>query len=351
MSGDFLLYGATGYVGEAIARLAVERGLRPVLAGRDAVKLEKLATGLGLEYRAFDLRDAARIDQGLKGAAVVLHCAGPFIYTSKPMVEACLRSGAHYLDLTGEIPVYEAIAARDEQARARGVMLLPGAGFDVVPSDCLAVHLKQRLPSATRLTLAFRTKGPAGLPPGTQKTVIEMLPFGNRVRLNGRLQDPGPDFQTRQIDFGSGPETAGRLTWGDVFTAYYSTGIPNIEVYSVLPKALLRQMAVFNTLRPVFNLGVVRSLLKRGVRSGATADERARTVTHVWGEVQDDQGRKAVARLHGPEPGVEWTALAALAAVQKMLAGDAPAGFQTPGKAYGADFVLECEGVTREDVE
>jgi short subunit dehydrogenase-like uncharacterized protein len=351
MSSAFLLYGATGFVGDAIARLAIEYGLKPILAGRDALKLEKLAAELGLEYRVFDLHDSQKIEQALKDVTVVLHCAGPYLYTSKPMVEACLRTGTHYLDLTGEIPVYAALAARDAEAKARGIMLLPGVGFDVVPTDCLALHLKQRLPSATHLTLAFKGEGPAGLPPGTQRTVIELIPYGNRVRRNGQLESPEQATKTRLIDFGQGPVLAARLTWGDVFTAYYSTGIPNIEDYSVLPKALLQQMAAFDNLRPLFKLAMLRNLLKRGVKPGPNADERAHSFTHVWGEVEDDQGRKAVSRLHGPEAGVVWTGRAALAAVKKVLATKAPPGFQTPALAYGADFVLECEGVTREDLD
>jgi len=350
MPNGFLLYGANGFVGNAIARLAVQQGIRPILAGRDADKLASQATELGVECRVFSLDNSIAIDQALKDVTVVLHCAGPYIHTSKPMVDACLRTGAHYLDLTGEIPVYEALAARDAEAKARGIMLLPGAGFDVAPTDCLAVHLKQRLPAATRLTLAFYTEGPAGPPPGTQRTAIELIPYGNRVRRNGRLETPERGRKTRMIDFGHGPIQATRLTWGDVFTAYYSTGIPNIEEYAALPEGLRRQLSVMASLRPLFKVAAIRGFFKLGVKSGPTADKRAKTFTHVWGEVKDDQGRSAVARLHGPEAGVIWTARAALAAVQKVLAGNASPGFQTPALAYGADFVLEAEGVTREDL-
>lgn len=351
MSSPFLLYGATGFVGEAIARLAKENGFQPIIAGRNTAQLEKLADELDVECRGFDLHDQQKIEQALKNVNVVLHCAGPFLYTSKPMVEACLQTGTHYLDITGEIPVYEAIAARDAEAKSRGVMLLPGVGFDVVPTDCLALHLKQRLPSATHLTLAFKGEGPAGLPPGTQKTIIELIPHGDHVRHNGQLEVPKQATQTRLIDFGKGAVEATRLTWGDIFTAYYSTGISNIEDYAALPKALRQQMAMFNSLRFLFKPAFMRNLLKLGVKPGPTPEERARSFTHVWGKVEDNQGRKVAARLHGPEAGVIWTARAALAAVRKAIAGNAPAGFQTPALAYGADFVLECEGVTREDLD
>lgn len=351
MSSVFLLYGANGFVGEAIARLAVQAGLQPILAGRNASKIEPLARQLGLESRIFDLEDPRTVERALKGTNVVLHCAGPYVDTFRPVVTACLRTGTHYLDLTGEIPVYQAIASLDTEARQNGVMLLPGVGFDVVPTDCLALHLKQRLPGATHLTLAFQGDGPAGLPPGTQRTAIELIPYGDRVRVNGQLQTPQPAEKTRRIDFGKGPVLTTRLTWGDVFTAYFSTGIPNIEDYAAFSPAMMKQMAVLRQLRVLFKLKAFRNLVKMGVKSGPTAEETAQTSSHIWGEVVDGAGGKAVARLHGPEAGVALTSRTALKTVQKVLSGHAPIGYQTPALAYGADFILECEGVTREDVE
>jgi short subunit dehydrogenase-like uncharacterized protein len=350
MPDAFLLYGANGYVGEAAARLAVQQGLKPILAGRDAAKIEPLAKELSLEHRACALDDAAALDRALRGVPLVLHLAGPYKFTAKPMVDACLRAGAHYLDITGEIPVFEALAARDAEAKARKVMLLPAVGFDVVPTDCLAAHLKRRLPSATRLTLAFHSVGRSGLPPGTQRTMIELLPFGDRVRRGGKLVVPEPGVKTRTLDFGQGPVEAARFTWGDVFTAWYTTGIPDIEVYVALPAAMRKQMGLMKKLRPLFHFAPLRALLKRGVKPGPSAEARAKTVTHVWGEVADAQGRTAVSRLHGPEAGLVWTTRAALAVVRKVLAGNVMPGFQTPARVYGADLVMECEGVTREDV-
>ncbi len=351
MPSAFMIYGAYGFVGQEAAREAASKGLRPILAGRDAAKLESLAAELGLETRVFDLLDPLRVEQALEDVAVVLHCAGPYRHTSTPVTNACLRTGTHYLDLTGEIPVYTALAARDAQAKARRVMLLPGVGFDVVPTDCLAVHLKQRLPSASRLALAFRGEGPAGQAPGTQRSVIEAIPAGLFVRKAGQVVPSGRPFSTRLVDFGKGPLPAVQMTWGDVFTAYYSTGIPNIEAYMVLAKKLARWLRLVYPLRGLFRLAFLQDLAKRGVKPGSTPETRRLTSMHVWGEVVDDAGHRAVARLHGPEAGVVWTIRAALAVVRKVLAGDAPAGFQTPARAYGPDLVLECEGVTREDVE
>ena len=350
MAVDVVIYGATGFVGGIAAREAVAQGLRPLIAGRNEAKLAGLAAELGVAYRAFELEDGAALDGALAEAPVVLHCAGPYQGTFAPMVAACLRTGTHYLDLTGELPVLEAIAARDAEARARGVVLLPGAGFDVAPTDCLAVHLKERLPAARELTLAFHTQGPAGLPPGTQRTAIALIPYGDRVRRDGRLVTPERAVETRVVDFGEGPVEAMRLLWGDLFTAYHSTGIPNITTYAVLSPAVRRQVVLTARLRRLFSLGAVRKLLERTITPGPDAEARAQSRTDVWGEVVDGEGRRAVARLHGPEAGVDWTVACALGAVRRVLAGEAPPGYQTPATAFGAGFVLETEGVRREDV-
>src|SRR5271166_692368 len=349
MSSALMIYGATGYVGENVTRTAARFGGTTIIAGRDAAKLDSIASETGLERRSFGLDDPVAIDSALNRVAVVLNCAGPFKYTAQPLVEACLRSRAHYLDITGEIPVYEAVQARDEQAKARGVMLLPGVGFDVVPTDCLALHLKQRLPTATRLR-PFQSVGPAGLPPGTQRTAIELLDYGDRVRRNGKLVRPQTGGGTIAVDFGDGPVDAVRVPWGDVFTAYYSTGIPDIEDFVAAPPALQRRLAIGRMIAPWTKWAPVRNLLLMAVRPGPSAELRARTRTHVWGEVADEQGRRAVSRLHGPEAGLDWTAITALGAARKALNGAAKSGYQTPAMALGKDFVLEGEGVTREDL-
>lgn len=351
MQSDFLLYGSTGFVGNVIAHLAVEQGFKPIVAGRNVAKVQAQATELGLEHRVFRLDDSTAMDKALKEVTVVLNCAGPFVYTAKLMVDACLRTGTHYLDITGEIPVLEALVKCDAEAKARKVMLLPAVGFDVAPTDCLALHVKQRLPSATHLALAWRVQGPTKLPPGTVNTMLDGIPRykGIPVRRNGQLEFV-PQEKWRMIDFGDGPVKAMRSNWGDVFTAFYSTGIPNIEEYIGWTEQQIRRLGALRSWRPVLRFATVRNFLASKVPSGPTAEERAQTRTTIWGEVEDDRGHKAVSRLCGPEAGVTWTSMAAVCAVQKVLTGHAPPGFQTPALAYGADFALECKGITREDI-
>ena len=350
MTGPWLLYGANGYTGELVARLAAGLGHRPILGGRSADGVFALAEELRLERRLFSLDVPPRIDEALQGMGLVLHCAGPFSRTSKEMADACLRTRTHYLDLTGEVAVFEALAARDAEARAAGVMLLPGCGFDVVPSDCLALHLRNRLPGARRLALAYAGVGRVSR--GTATTAIEGLGHGGLVRRGGILTPVPAAWKTRRIDFGEGERPAITVPLGDLSSAWHSTGIPDIELYYAAPPDLRALAVASRYLGPILGSAAVRRFLTARVRSGApgpTEKERRRGRAFVWGEVEDDEGRRATSRLATPE-GYAFTASAALAVVARVLAGQAPAGFQTPAKAYGPDFVLGIEGVTRTDL-
>jgi short subunit dehydrogenase-like uncharacterized protein len=350
MTGPWLLYGANGYTGEQVARLAHARGHRPVLGGRRAAEVCALAEELQLERRLFGLEEPARVDDAVSGMSLVLHCAGPFSHTARPMAEACLRTRTHYLDITGEVAVFEELAARDGEARAAAVMLLPGCGFEVVPSDCLAVHLKGRLPGARRLALAYAATG--GVSRGTAITAIEGLGRGGLVRRAGALSRVASAWKTRRIDFGDGPRAAITLPLGDLTSAWHSTGIPDIETYFAAPPGLHALAVAERYAGPILASGAVRRFLAARVHSGArgpSGQERRRARGFVWGEVEDDAGERAASRLATPD-GYTLTAHAALAAVERALAGQAPAGFQTPGKAFGPDFVLGLEGVTRTDL-
>lgn len=349
---DWLIYGANGYTGSLVARLAVDRGLRPILAGRNAAQVTALAEGLGLPRRVFTLESPTVLDQNLEGVRVVLNCAGPFVHTAAPLVEGCLRRGSHYIDITGEIPVFEALAVRAQEFARRGIMVLPGAGFDVVPTDCLAAHLAARLPGATRLQLAFRGLG--GISRGTAATVLENMAggAGGMVRRNALLCAVPPAYKSRHVDFGRGPRTVVTLPWGDVSTAWYSTGIPNIEVYMAALPGMVRAMRLSRWIAPILRFSVLRTFVAKGLlarTAGPNDEQRAAGRGLVWGRVEDDAGNAAEARLSTLEP-YTLTAWTALDAVEKARAGHAKPGFQTPSLALGADWVLDVPSTVREDL-
>ena len=344
---NFLIYGANGYTGELIAREAARRGLKPILSGRSQNKVEPLAKELNLTCRTFSLEDKKSLEYTLKEVDFVIHCAGPFSLTSKPMVEACLRTGKHYLDITGEIAVFEAMARRGEQAKEAGIMIMPGVGFDVVPSDCLALHLKNRLPGATNLMLAFYGMGK--ISHGTQATMTMNVGRGGAIRRDGEIVQVPAAWKTREIDFGEFTKTGVTIPWGDVSTAFYSTGIPNIEVYTVLPEENLRLLKLSRYIGWLLATKPVQNYLQKQIPEGGPNEaERAKGKTYLWGEATDNAGDKVESRLECPE-GYTTTALTALKIAEKILAGNFCVGFQTPAKCYGADLVLEIENTSRSD--
>jgi saccharopine dehydrogenase (NAD+, L-lysine-forming) len=262
------------------------------------------------------------------------------------MVEACLATRTHYVDITGEIDVFEAVAVRDAEAKTAGVVLLPGAGFDVVPTDCVAAMLKAALPSATHLDLAFAVGG--GMSPGTSKTSVEGSAGGGRARVDGELRNVRIGHRRRSAAFRSGTRDVGSIPWGDVSTAYRSTGIPNITTFTVVPGLTGHLQALF---APLLRTSVVQGVGKALAQRVSGPDEgvRGRTRSEVWGEVSDAEGHTVSVALTGPN-GYDITADAVVRAVERVLAGGVPAGAHTPSSAFGADFVRELDGVTVDEL-
>ncbi|RIK25521.1 MAG: saccharopine dehydrogenase [Anaerolineae bacterium] len=330
---SFNLYGSYGYTGNLIAEHSLRAGLRPILAGRDETRLRAQTERLGLDFRVIPLSDASALDDALRAAGLVVHAAGPFVHTWKPMVEACLRTG----------PL-------DAQAKAAGVMLLPGAGFDVVPSDCLAAHVKRRLPSATRLKLFILSVG-GGVSRGTARSAIENMQRAGRVRREGKIVTVPPAWRVEERDFGRGPVKLVSVGWGDVSAAYHSTGIPNVEVYMHVPPAAINGLKAMRVIGPLLYNKPVKRLLQSFLRfqpEGPSEAQRTSGFSLMLAEASD--GAATVTSKQRVPEGYQLTMLTTVAIARRILAGAFKPGFQTPSRAYGADYILEFEGTTREDL-
>ena len=350
-TNTFLLYGANGYTGQLIAKMAAGYGLKPVLGGRNEASLQSLAATLGLPYKVIDLADTTRLQEALKEVKVVLHAAGPFQFTSKAMIEACLTTKTHYLDITGEISVFEKAKGYDAKAKEAGIMIMPGVGFDVVPTDCTALYLKNQLPDATHLQLAFAMID-GKLSHGTAATMAENLGEGGAVRENGVIMRKPMGHKGFSVDFGIKKLFVMCIPWGDISTAYTTTGIPNIETYTgSSPKtfSMLKWQWLFNWL---LRTSFVRNYTKKKLKqkpAGPSDEMRAKAISLVWGEAKNAAGLKVAARLQGPE-GYTLTAMSSLLITQKVLQGNFKTGYQTPAGAYGADLIMEIPGVKRESL-
>ena len=347
--GDFLIYGAAGYTGQLIAEHAVERGLNPVLAGRRAEAASALADRLRLRHRVFGLESRKALVEGLNGMTAVLHAAGPFSATSAPMAEACIAAGVHYCDITGEIDVFEDLAARDARAKAVGVMLMPGVGFDVVPSDCLAAHVVARLPNAARLRLSIGGLTKASR--GTAKTMVEAIAQGTRVRSNGRIVLT-KGTPTGKVDFGAGLRPTVGVSWGDVSTAWHSTGIPNIEVFFEADRNMRSAAAMPAFFKSALGTSMAQRFLKAQIDKrlppGPTAEYRARGRAVVVAQAWNAAGTMVESRLVTPEP-YALTARIAVEIVRRIADGEMTVGFQTPSAVLGADLITSFDGVRRTD--
>jgi short subunit dehydrogenase-like uncharacterized protein len=385
---------------------AVRRGHRPVLAGRDPARLRALAEELAgrdpgelaaeighppseprnvgpappadaagartplLPWRAFPLDDPAALEEGIVGVDAVLHAAGPFIHTAAPMVEACLAAGVNYLDVTAEIPVFERVFDLHDEAKRRGIVLLPGVGLGVVPTDAAAALLAEVVPAASRLELALHSPGKGSA--GTMRTIVEGIPVGLLVRRKGRLvaARPGAREFRRRVDFGPPAEAgpmAGRLggsrsvapfTWGDLSTAVRSTAIGEVTFYMARPRRQVRLLPVaLPILRTLLSGRALRRvaawIFARG-SGGPDRTERAAGRARIWARVEDPAGHAAEVVLECPH-GYRFTAIAGVRAVEEVLArmGEAPgrgdaavgAGAFTPSTAFGSRWALGLPGV------
>jgi short subunit dehydrogenase-like uncharacterized protein len=339
---NFLLYGANGYTGKLIAKYASEYGLKPILAGRNENEISALAKELDLPYHILDLNDKEKLNSILAEVVLVLHAAGPFKFTSKAMLQACLETGTHYLDITGEIEVFEKVKRLNDKALDKNIMLMPGVGFDVVPTDCMALHLKNLMPDATHLKLAFATVG-GSISTGTANTMIEGMGDGGAVRENGKIIKKPIGHKGMWVDFSDKKMFVMTIPWGDLSTAHFTTGISNIETYtSIAPKTfkLMKFQKLFNwALRTSF----VRNYFKRKLKqkpAGPNDQKRLKAKSHVWGQVKNASGDIIECSISMPD-GYTLTALSSLIITKKVLEGNFKTGYQTPASCYGADLVLE----------
>jgi short subunit dehydrogenase-like uncharacterized protein len=337
-----LLYGVNGYTGKLILEVALREGLRPVLAGRRAEAVEPIAKAHGLQSLCFGLEDPGTVARLLEPFSALLLAAGPFSKTSGPALEACLLSKTAYLDITGEVDVFEEAFARDADAKKSGIPVLPGTGFDVVPSDCLAKALSEALPGATSLTLAFRGFKTSA---GTMKTMVQSLPKGGLARAGGKLVSVPAAWKTMEVPFPDKPRLAMTIPWGDLSTAFRSTGIPDIEVYMAVSPSAVANARRLRRFAPVLGLGFVQSFLMKRIEKhvkGPTEEERKRERSSLWGRVTN--GEQSVTGTLETLEGYALTAETAVAIARRVLAGDVAPGVHTPSQAFGARFIETIRG-------
>ena len=340
----YLLYGANGYTAQLIIKESLQQGLQPILAGRNQQKIELLAKQYDLPFQVFDLSNSAEIEKQLEGVSLCLNAAGPFSKTALPLAQACVDSQAHYLDITGELEIFEQLKQLTDQAKKQGVMVMPGVGFDVVPSDCLANYLKAQMPDAQSLELAFTSVG-GGVSHGTANTMLEGLGRGGMIRKNGELTPVALAHKSKRIDFGDFSRTMATIPWGDVSTAYTSTQIPNIEVYTAIPSKMVRILKFQRLFNPLLRTRLVNTLGQKWIDKnlyGPNEEQNQKGKSFLHGVVSN--GRENKSALLTCAEGYLLTALCGVHISQKVLQGHFTSGYQTPAMAYGWEVITEIPG-------
>jgi len=325
-----LIYGATGYTGRMAAERAKTLGLDFEIAGRNRQTLAALADALAVPFRVFDVDGAANggAAQALAGIGVLLNFAGPFAQTAEPFMRACLEAGVDYLDITAEINVYRLAERLGAEADEAGVMLLPGDGWDVVPTDCLSVHVAQRVPEPQSLSVALQV--PGSMSRGSAMSVSEIIGAGLMARVDDHLVAT-PEAQPRDFDFGEGWVPCTPLSFGDLVTAWHSTGIPNIAMFvhvsgDAFPEGDLSQLP-----------------------DGPTAEQREAHRARAVAEVTGADGT-VVRSMIETVNGYSYTPLAAVEAARRVLEGERRPGFETPARIFGSGFAETIEGTTITDL-
>ncbi|MCZ8354171.1 MAG: saccharopine dehydrogenase NADP-binding domain-containing protein [Cyclobacteriaceae bacterium] len=338
-----LVYGSYGYTGRLIVDLCRERKLSVILAGRNRDKLQEQANQCGYPFEVLDLKDKDGLVNLLHKVRVVIHCGGPFQETARIVAEVCLQTQTHYTDITGEYQVFEDLTQLHEQAIKANICILPGAGFDVVPSDCLATMLKKELPTATHLQLAFVATG-GGLSRGTAKTMTLGMGYGSVVRQNGKLKNI-PIGKTAIINFGAFTMETLNIPWGDIATAYRSTGIPNIEVYTGVPKSSIRMAKLSHYIQGILRLPFIKKTMLKKIDdkpAGPSEEKRNKSKTYLYGKAWD-KNKTVELRLLTPN-GYSLTAATSVEIATRLLQ-EKRSGYMTPAQAFGENFILSFDGV------
>jgi short subunit dehydrogenase-like uncharacterized protein len=311
-----MIYGATGYTGREVAQLAAGAGLNPVLGGRDTGRLTMLAAELGVESRTFGLDDMAAVQDAMSEVDVLLNCAGPFMKTAEIFMTTAIRAGVHYLDIAAELDSYQLAEKLDDEARAAGVMLLPGGGGSVAMLGCLAGHAAERVTNAQRIRIALNVTG--SMSRGSAISAAENLTAECLMRSGGTLTRRDP-AEVSEFDFGGGPVTCSPVTLPDLVTIWQATKIPNIETY-------------VHVSADAFPQGDLAAL-----PDGPTLEHRQANRYQVAVEATGQDGNIARAVLDTVN-GYTFTSLAAAEAARRVLAGEHRPGFQTPAVLFGNGF-------------
>lgn len=341
----WLLYGANGFTGRKILERAVLRGHRPTIAGRSAEKIASLGAHHAVDHLAFDLTSPTILDRHVQSFDLVVNIAGPFVATADPMLESCLRCGTDYIDIGGELSVFESIFARERQVIDAGIRVIPGCGFDVVPTDSLARSLAESMPDAVSLEIAVSSD--TALSPGTLKAGTGSIARGGYEREDGVLHTVRFGRRGPNIRFHNGERRTIEGPFADLVTAWHTTGIPTIHTYFALPPGAGAVTAIAPLVETIFSITPLRRLINAGIDLAFTSKDGKKVDgdASIWSRVRNRNGKEIEGWMFTPEP-YRYTADVLIQIIERFSGRLAP-GVHTPAGAFGPDIALTVDGTHR----
>ncbi len=335
-NSKILLYGANGYSAKLILEKLIAKNVNPVLAGRNKDEISALAKKHQLAYRIFDLNDLENIKNNLEDINTILNCAGPFSKTAKPLIDACLQNKRNYLDITGEVEIFKYAWSKNTVAIQNEITIMPGIGFDVVPTDCMAKLLTDEMQDAEKIQLAIAIKN-GKISRGTFKSSLENISESVFFRENGEMKNIPFGEKNLNINFVDFKSSATAIPWADAYNAYFSTGIKNIEIYLAIPEIISSNVKFF---AKILSNEIFKNLLTKIIDAfivGPDEVSRRKSLSYIWGRAVNKVGNEIEHVFVYPD-GYEFTALAASVIAILILNGKGKAGTQTPALNFGNKF-------------
>jgi len=376
MAKTIMLYGATGYSGGLIAGEAnrLQRanaiGFRMVLAARNRLALSAMAKAHGMEARAFALNDRDRVVRELEGIDVVLNAAGPFAATAPRLATAALEKRCHYVDLNGEIDVYQSLDDLAPHAYDRNVCMVCSAGFTAAASGLLLEEalraVKTRYPSVAKLgAIRFSMSSPRAFSRGSvntmwrslreQVTVVRDIGGGShkavlwhspvaKLERSADFTPPGRKAATVEHETSPLKNPHRRIVMAanlvDTLTARLTAsrnGMPvrDIESYVEVGDATRLGYPLANLGTPALTSPIVRKLAALAIDTlpeGPSRQERERERQMLLLTIEDPMQRPLIDWCLSTPNAYDFSARVALEIAQKAVVGSPQRGWKTPGE-------------------
>jgi short subunit dehydrogenase-like uncharacterized protein len=359
VSGRIVVFGATGYTGDLTARALVDRGAKPVLAGRDAARLDALASELGggLETKVADVTLPDTLRELVGKGDVLVSTVGPFAKLGEPAVEAAIAAGAHYLDSTGEAGFIRGIFERHgPNADAAGCGLLTAFGYDYVPGNLAgALALTEAGEPATRVEIGYFATGNAGAGAasgGTRATMAAGMFGGSHAFRGARLVSEATARHVRGFDLGDRRSEAFSVGTTEAFALpRMQPGLRDVGVYLGWAGPLTRAVQAFSAgtalatripgAREAMS-ALLEPFAPSGSSGGPDAEARAKVGSLVVAEAFDARGtRLSAVRLKGVNPYDFTAAVLAWGAQTAAQGGLQGTGALGPADGFGLEQLVK----------